>query len=107
MSSPAGARRTRRPRLHGVIETRARGRFPLDRLDEREALAESEWGQRESPSGPSPRGNRRGPAATRRLDVFSGVHNVCGRSAVAFAWKQKGAYAAAFEEAMVSAHNAR
>jgi hypothetical protein len=24
-----------------------------------------------------------------------------------FAWKQKGAYAAAFEEAMVSAHNAR
>jgi hypothetical protein len=27
--------------------------------------------------------------------------------ASAFAWKQKGAYAAAFEEAMVSAHNAR
>jgi hypothetical protein len=28
-------------------------------------------------------------------------------AAVAPAWKQKGAYAAAFEEAMVSAHNAR
>jgi hypothetical protein len=49
---------------------------------------------------------RRHRLSRRRVEGSRGAaHGTMGASA--FAWKQKGAYAAAFEEAMVSAHNAR